>query len=74
MRGDAKPKRGGDRWREPPACLRQPGLTGEVAKLSTTASKRLQLAVEGSGVTAFIFRRTSPADQPDPQAAWPIAV
>lgn len=46
-------------------CLRQPGLAGvvgEVAKLSTTASKRLQLAAEGSGVTAFIFRRTSPAD------------
>ena len=46
-------------------CLRQPGLAGvvgEVAKLSTTASKRLQLAAESSGTTAFIFRRNSPAD------------
>jgi protein ImuA len=46
-------------------CLRQPGLAGvvgEVAKPSTTASKRLQLAAEGSSVTAFIFCRTSPAD------------
>lgn len=41
-------------------CLRQPGLAGvvgEVTKYSTTASKRLQLAAEGSGVTAFVFRR-----------------
>ncbi|MDP5280074.1 damage-inducible mutagenesis protein [Sphingomonas sp. DG1-23] len=46
-------------------CLRQPGLAGvvgEVAKLSTTASKRLQLAAESSGTTAFVFRRASPAD------------
>lgn len=46
-------------------CLRHPGLAGvvgEVAKLSTTASKRLQLAAEGSGVTAFVFRRTSRID------------
>jgi len=43
-------------------CLRQPGLAGvvgEVAKLGTTASKRLQLAAESSGVTAFIFRRAA---------------
>ena len=41
-------------------CLRHPGLAGvvgEVAKLSTTASKRLQLAAESSGSTAFVFRR-----------------
>jgi protein ImuA len=43
-------------------CLRAPGLAGvigEVGKLSTTASKRLQLAAEASGVTAFVFRRAS---------------
>jgi protein ImuA len=47
-------------------CLRQPGLAGvvgEVAKINTTASKRLQLAAESSGVTAFIFRRTSNPEQ-----------
>ena len=47
-------------------CLRQPGLAGvvgEVAKYSTTASKRLQLAAEGSGVGAFVFRRASRPDQ-----------
>jgi protein ImuA len=46
-------------------CLRHPGLAGvvgEVAKLSTTASKRLQLAAEGSGVTALVFRRAAPVD------------
>ncbi|MBO9623939.1 MAG: damage-inducible mutagenesis protein [Sphingomonas sp.] len=46
-------------------CLRHPGLggvVGEVAKLSTTASKRLQLAAEASGVTAFVFRRASRVD------------
>jgi protein ImuA len=44
-------------------CLRHAGLAGvvgEVAKLSTTASKRLQLAAEGSGVPAFVFRRAAP--------------
>jgi len=46
-------------------CLRQPGLAGvvgEVGKLSTTASKRLQLAAESSGVTPFVFRRGSKID------------
>lgn len=41
-------------------CLRHPGIAGvvgEVARYSTTASKRLQLAAEASGVTAFVFRR-----------------
>ncbi len=40
--------------------LRQPGLAavvGEVARLPMTASRRLQLAAEASGVTAFIIRR-----------------
>jgi protein ImuA len=43
-------------------CLRHAGVAGvvgEVTKYSTTASKRLQLAAEGSGVTAFVFRRAS---------------
>jgi protein ImuA len=46
-------------------CLRHPGLAGvvgEVAKYSTTASKRLQLAAEASGVAAFVFRRASKVD------------
>ena len=48
-------------------CLRYPGLAGvvgEIGRYSTTASKRLQLVAEGSGVAAFIFRRSSRADQP----------
>lgn len=47
-------------------CLRHPGLAGVVGELtqySTTASKRLQLAAEGSGVPAFVFRRASRPDQ-----------
>jgi len=47
-------------------CLRHRGLAGvvgEVAKYTTTASKRLQLAAEGSGVGAFVFRRASRAGQ-----------
>jgi len=46
-------------------CLRHPGLAGvvgEVGKLSTTASKRLQLAAESTGVTPFVFRRASKMD------------
>jgi protein ImuA len=45
--------------------LRHPGIAavvGEVGKYSTTASKRLQLAAEASGVTAFVFRRASKPD------------
>ena len=40
--------------------LRSPGLAGVVAEasqLSFDASRRLQLAAEGSGVTAFVVRR-----------------
>ncbi|WP_375458451.1 ImuA family protein [uncultured Enterovirga sp.] len=33
------------------------GVVGEVARLGLTASRRLQLAAEGSGVPAFILRR-----------------
>lgn len=46
-------------------CLRQPGLAGvvgEVTKRSLTATRRLQLAAETSGVTAFLFRRGSRID------------
>ncbi|MDB5703715.1 MAG: hypothetical protein JWN66_831 [Sphingomonas bacterium] len=43
-------------------CLRHAGIAGvvgEVGKYSTTASKRLQLTAESSGVTAFVFRRAA---------------
>jgi protein ImuA len=46
-------------------CLRHPGLggvVGELKKVSLTASRRLQLAAEASGVPAFLFRRASPID------------
>ncbi|NKJ02647.1 damage-inducible mutagenesis protein [Novosphingobium sp. SG707] len=48
-------------------CLRHSGLggvVGEVKALATTASKRLQLAAEKSGVPAFVFRRALPLDAP----------
>ena len=47
-------------------CLRHPGLAGvvgEVTRYSTTASKRLQLAAEESGVAAYVFRRASKIEQ-----------
>jgi protein ImuA len=47
-------------------CLRHAGLAGvvgEITHYSTTASKRLQLAAEASGVAAFVFRRASRLDQ-----------
>lgn len=46
-------------------CLRHRGIAGVVGELtrySTTASKRLQLAAEASGVTAFVFRRACRVD------------
>ena len=46
-------------------ALRVPGIAGvvgELGKYSTTASKRLQLAAESSGVTAFVFRRAAKLD------------
>ena len=56
--------------------LRQAGLAavvGEVARLPMTASRRLQLAAEASGVTAFIIRRwrrtADAADFTQPSAA-----
>ncbi len=46
-------------------CLRHPGLggvVGELGKVTLTASRRLQLAAEQSGVPAFLFRRARPID------------
>ncbi|MES2291478.1 MAG: damage-inducible mutagenesis protein [Pseudomonadota bacterium] len=54
-------------------CLRHAGIgavVGEIGKCSTTATKRLQLAAEGSGVAAFLFRRAAKTDtQGDGSAA-----
>lgn len=47
-------------------CLRHAGLggvVGELKKTTLTASRRLQLAAEQSGVPAFVFRRASPIEQ-----------
>ncbi len=63
-------------------ALRHPGLAGvvgEVGRLGLTASRRLQLAAEGSGVTAFALRRFRRAADPalaEPNAAttrWRVA-
>jgi len=46
-------------------CLRHEGLggvVGEVKTVTSTATKRLQLAAEKSGVPAFILRRAAKAD------------
>jgi protein ImuA len=46
-------------------CVRHAGLAGvvgELGNLSLTASRRLQLAAEQSGVPAFAFRRALPLD------------
>lgn len=46
-------------------CLRHSGLggvVGEIRKMSLTASRRLQLAAEQSGVPAFVLRRASKTD------------
>ncbi|NIJ09398.1 protein ImuA [Sphingomonas vulcanisoli] len=46
-------------------CLRHEGLggvVGELGKIGLTASRRLQLAAEQSGVPAFVFRRASPLE------------
>ena len=54
-------------------CLRHAGLggvVGELRKMSLTASRRLQLAAEQSGVPAFVFRRNlAPEAQADGTAA-----
>jgi protein ImuA len=56
------------------------GVVGEVARLPLTASRRLQLAAEGSGVPAFVVRRwrndAERASADEPNAAftrWRIA-
>ena len=63
-------------------ALRHPGLAGvvgEVGKMGLTASRRLQLAAEASGVTAFALRRFRQAADPalaEPNAAvtrWRVA-
>ncbi|HZT89090.1 MAG TPA: hypothetical protein VFA12_14040 [Stellaceae bacterium] len=64
--------------------LRQPGLAavvGEIARLPMVAGRRLQLAAERSGVTAFVLRRwcdgtTAAAERGRPSAAatrWRVA-
>ena len=62
--------------------LRHPGLAGvvgEVGRMGLTASRRLQLAAEASGVTAFALRRFRQASDPalaEPNAAvtrWRVA-
>jgi protein ImuA len=47
------------------------GVVGEVRRLDATASRRLQLAAESAGVTAFALRRSRYAR--DPALAAPIA-
>ena len=63
-------------------ALRHPGLAGvvgEVGKMGLTASRRLQLAAEASGVPAFVLRRFHQASDPalaEPNAAvtrWRVA-
>ncbi len=63
-------------------ALRHPGLAGvvgEVGKMGLTDSRRLQLAAESSGVTAFALRRFRNASDPallEPNAAvtrWRVA-
>ena len=63
-------------------ALRHPGLAavvGEVGRLNLTASRRLQLAAEASGVIAFALRRFRLASDPalaEPNAAatrWRVA-
>jgi protein ImuA len=49
------------------------GVLGEIGKLDLTASRRLQLAAEGSGVTAFVLRRWRLMQQAEREAAQPIA-
>jgi protein ImuA len=47
------------------------GIVGEMRRLDATAARRLQLAAESAGVTAFALRRSRRAS--DPALAAPIA-
>jgi protein ImuA len=47
------------------------GIVGEMRRLDATAARRLQLAAESAGVTAFALRRSRRAN--DPALAAPIA-
>jgi protein ImuA len=48
-------------------------VLGEIGKLDLTASRRLQLAAEASGVTAFVLRRWRLMQLAEREAAQPIA-
>jgi protein ImuA len=48
-------------------------VLGEIEKLDLTASRRLQLAAEASGVTAFVLRRWRVMERAARDAAQPIA-
>ena len=48
-------------------------VLGEIEKLDLTASRRLQLAAESSGVTAFVLRRWRLMERAARDAAQPIA-
>ena len=48
-------------------------VLGEIEKLDLTASRRLQLAAEASGVTAFVLRRWRVMERATRDAAQPIA-
>jgi protein ImuA len=48
-------------------------VLGEVGKLDLTASRRLQLAAEASGITAFVLRRWRLMELAEREAAQPIA-
>ena len=60
-------------------CTGLAGVIGEVSRLAMTASRRLQLAAEASGVVAFVIRRDPRGDAglAEPSAAvtrWRIGV
>ncbi len=40
------------------------GIVGELGRLDAVAARRLQLAAESAGVTAFVIRRSRPAQDP----------